>query len=226
MTPDQPPLAEFRGMARLFPLPNLVFFPQAVQPLHIFEPRYRQMTADALADDQYIALVLPKAGWEKNYAGKPALHQVACLGQITAHQKLPDGRYNLLLKGITRIRIQEEVTSDKLYRAAKAEPIDEVTLGDETKDRAWRRRLGREVPTWFPGQDQVIEEFRKLFRSNLSLGTLCDIMAFALPLEAEFKQTLLEERHVDHRLCRLVKQLETMHCPQNQRTFPPGFSSN
>ncbi|MFO0863063.1 MAG: LON peptidase substrate-binding domain-containing protein [Gemmataceae bacterium] len=226
MTPDQPPLAEYRGLARLFPLPNLVFFPQAVQPLHIFEPRYRQMTADALSDDQFIALVLPHSGWEKSYAGKPTLHQVACLGQITAHQKLPDGRYNLLLKGITRVRIQEEVGTDKLYRTAKAEPLHEVPLADETKDRTWRRRLIREVPTWFPGQDQVIEEFRKLFRSNLSLGTLCDIMAFALPLDAEFKQTLLEERQVDRRLCRLVKKLESMHCPQSQRTFPPGFSCN
>jgi len=226
MTPDQPPLADFRGVDRLFPLPNLVFFPQAVQPLHIFEPRYRQMTAEALDDDQYIALVLPQPGWEKSYAGKPALHKFACLGQITAHQKLPDGRYNLLLKGITRIRLDEEVCLGKLYRTANAEAVDEHEMDDESKIRAWRRKLSREVPRWFPKQEQVVNEFRKLFKSSLPLGTLSDIMSFALPLDSEFKQSLLEELHVDRRLCRLVKRPEEMHCPQIQRIFPPLFRSN
>src|SRR5271155_3631888 len=81
------PLAEFSGKARLFPLPNLVFFPQVMQPLHIFEPRYRQMTADALEEDRLIALVLPRPGWDKPYAGSPAIHSVACLGRILAEQK-------------------------------------------------------------------------------------------------------------------------------------------
>ena len=62
MSDDFSPLAGFAGTARLFPLPNLVFFPQVMQPLHIFEPRYRQMTADALAGDRLIALVLLTAG--------------------------------------------------------------------------------------------------------------------------------------------------------------------
>src|SRR5436190_8247643 len=98
---DEFPLADFSGKARLFPLPNLVFFPRVMQPLHIFEPRYRQMTADALDDDKYIALVLPQPGWEKAYAGKPAIHSVACLGKIIADQKLDDGRFNLLLRGVS-----------------------------------------------------------------------------------------------------------------------------
>src|SRR6266436_1472543 len=96
MSDDPSPLANFTGHARLFPLPNLVFFPQVMQPLHIFEPRYRQMTADALAGDRLIALVLPKPGWEKDYADKPALHSIACLGRIMAEQALDDGRYNIL----------------------------------------------------------------------------------------------------------------------------------
>src|SRR5476651_2537606 len=90
------PLAGLSGKARLFPLPNLVFFPNVMQPLHIFEPRYRQMTADALDDDKLIALVLPRADWEKDYEGKPPIHSVACLGKIIADQKLEDGRFNLL----------------------------------------------------------------------------------------------------------------------------------
>src|SRR5947199_7503065 len=88
------------GVIRLFPLPNLVLFPGAMQPLHIFEPRYRQMTADALAGDRLIAMALPQPGWEPHYLGKPALHPVACLGRILAEQELADGRYNILLRGL------------------------------------------------------------------------------------------------------------------------------
>src|SRR5436190_14980354 len=96
---DASPLADVSGTARLFPLPNLVFFPQVVQPLHIFEPRYRQMTADALEGDRLIALVLPKPGYEADQSESPPVHPVACLGKIIADQKLEDGRYNLLLRG-------------------------------------------------------------------------------------------------------------------------------
>src|SRR6476619_1113100 len=94
---------------RLFPLPNLVFFPHVMQPLHIFEPRYRQMTTDALAGDRFIAMVLPLPGWEKDYAGAPALHPIGCIGKITADQVLDDGRFNLLLRGLARVKIVSEV---------------------------------------------------------------------------------------------------------------------
>src|ERR1019366_9533561 len=109
------PFVEFNGKARLFPLPNLVFFPHVMQPLHIFEPRYREMTADALAGDRFIALVLPAPGWEDDYDGAPALHSIGCLGRIVAEQKLEDGRYNILLRGFARIRILKELGSKKLY---------------------------------------------------------------------------------------------------------------
>src|SRR5436853_468650 len=102
MNDDQYILANFPGRARLFPLPNLVLFPHVVQPLHVFEPRYRQMTADALADDRLITLVLLKPGWEDAGNKPPAVHPVACLGRVVADQLLPDGRYNLLLRGLSR----------------------------------------------------------------------------------------------------------------------------
>src|ERR1043166_7472833 len=98
-------LAGYTGLARLFPLPNLVFFPYVMQPLHIFEPRYRQMTADALDGDRLIALVLPKPGWEDSYAGSPPIYSIATLGAVAADQKLDDGRYNILLRGLSRIHL-------------------------------------------------------------------------------------------------------------------------
>src|SRR5438128_9189192 len=85
----------FSGTARLFPLPNLVLFPHVLQPLHIFEPRYRQMTAEALAGDRLIAMMLLQPDWEKDYQGAPAVHPVGCLGKIIADQQLDDGRFNI-----------------------------------------------------------------------------------------------------------------------------------
>jgi Lon protease-like protein len=81
MSDEHSSLAGFGGSVRLFPLPNLVLFPHVMQPLHIFEPRYRQMTAEALQDDRFIAMVLLKPGWEAEYAGQPAIHDIACLGK-------------------------------------------------------------------------------------------------------------------------------------------------
>src|SRR5438094_2455530 len=105
MNDDTYALDQFDGTARLFPLPNLVLFPHVIQPLHIFEPRYRQMTADALDGDGLIALAILQPDWEKDYEGKPAIYPVACLGKIVADQRLEDGRYNLLLRGLRRARV-------------------------------------------------------------------------------------------------------------------------
>src|SRR5262245_63627768 len=121
MNDDQWALTNFKGKVRLFPLPNLVLFPNVVQPLHVFEPRYRQMTADALADDRLMAVALLKPGWEDSYEKKPKIHKVACLSRVIAEQLLPDGRYNLLVRGLHRVRVQKELATDKLYRLAHAE---------------------------------------------------------------------------------------------------------
>src|SRR5687767_8134627 len=102
----------------LFPLPNVVLFPRAVVPLHIFEDRYKQMTADALAGDKRIAMALLKPGWEKYYYGRPAIEPVVCVGQILSWEQLDDGKYNFLLQGSLRARVvSEERSAD--YRVAR-----------------------------------------------------------------------------------------------------------
>src|SRR5271156_3855610 len=106
---DLPTLINFAGFARLFPLPNVFLFPYVTQPLHIFENRYRQMTADALASDRLIAMALLCPGWENNYDGRPPVHPVVCLGRIVSEERLPDGRYNLQLRGLIRARVMQEV---------------------------------------------------------------------------------------------------------------------
>jgi Lon protease-like protein len=230
MSDDLSSLTGFDGTARLFPLPNLVLFPHVVQPLHIFEPRYRQMTREALAADRMIALVLLRPGWEQEYEGRPAVHPVACLGRIMAEQALSDGRYNLLLRGLARIRITGEIDSDKLYRLARAEVLSDANAPAPALAGTLRRQLAERVPVWFAGQAPVIEQFQKLFHSDLELATLADILSFALPLDTEFKQALLAALDVEERVRRLLQRLEgqppAAESAPAEREFPPKFSPN
>ncbi len=224
MSPD---LTGFDGAARLFPLPNLVLFPHVVQPLHVFEPRYRQMTADALAADRLITLVLLKPGFEEQYEQRPPVFDVACVGKVLGEQKLDDGRYNLLLRGVSRVRIVEEVPTVKLYRVARVELVADRNTPPVGRSAVLRRQLAELAPAWFPQQEELLEQLQRLFESDLELGALCDIFAFALPLEVGFKQELLATPAVDRRVRLLLDHLEE-HKPEAKepRKFPPGFSPN
>lgn len=222
-------LESFSGVARLFPLPNLVFFPNVMQPLHIFEPRYRQMTADALDGDKLITMALPRPGWEGDYAGRPALHPVACLGVIIAEQRLDDGRYNLLLRGVSRVRIDEEIESDVLYRTARVTPLADVPLNDAEAEGVFRQKLLELAPRMFPQAGSVKKEFRKLLMGAMPAGVVADLVAFALPLKPQFKQEMLEELNVGVRLERLTAHLEAVAPPESSakdRPYPPPFSDN
>jgi len=195
MNDDQWALSNFQSRARLFPLPNLVLFPHVVQPLHVFEPRYRQMTADALGDDRLLTLALLKPGWEDAGAEPPALCPVACLGRVVADQLLPDGRYNLLLRGLNRVRILEEVAGVKPYRSAKMELlIDQAPPSAEAKQL--RRRLSEKVLPRFAATGPALEQLRELFEGEMPLGALCDCLCFQLPLALPRKQELLEQPDV------------------------------
>ena len=231
MNEDKAALQEFKGTARLFPLPNLVFFPHALQPLHIFEPRYRQMTADALAGDRLISIVLLQPGWEKQYEKKPTLYPVACLGRIVADQLLPDGRYNLLLRGISRIRILEETVSDKLYRTANVELVGDCCGSPLPVVMDLRRQLQEKILPRF-NDGPIAKQLDELFHSELPLGTLCDVLTFALPVPIEWKQMMLEEVREDLRANMLLEGFEMIAPPNGgivgnpNRRFPPDFSSN
>jgi Lon protease-like protein len=223
-------LQNFEGIARLFPLPNMVLFPFVIQPLHIFEERYRQMTADALASDRLICMALLRPGWEAEYSGRPPIHSVACLGRIVADQRLDDGRYNLLLRGLARVRIVEEIIDDKKYRSARLERLTDVPAQPPHVQQHLRRALAREAPRWMSGHPEMDQQFRRLLDSELPLGALCDIFSFALPLDSEFKQQLLEETDVERRTRCLLEYLTTQAPPtpkpDTDRPFPPGFSAN
>src|SRR5438552_1131141 len=128
-------LSGFNGKVRLFPLPNLVLFPHVIQPLHIFEPRYRQLMNDALAGDRLMALALLQPGWEEDYHKQPPVYPTVCLGRIFQEERLPDGRFNLLLHGVSRARIRAECPTSKLYRTARVDLLQDVPIKCGPTDR-------------------------------------------------------------------------------------------
>jgi len=221
----------FDGSVRLFPLPNLVLFPAVIQPLHIFEPRYRRMTTDALAGDHLLAIALLRPGWEEDYEGRPPVHPVACLGKIVADQRLDDGRYNLVVRGLRRVRLLDEIATPEPYRTARVELLEETGTLAADAAVALRAQLGEHLPRWVPPKTAMREQFRKLLDSDVPTGLLCDVFSFALPIEVALKQQLLEELDVSARARRLVEVLQEQAPipepdPTAERRFPPDFSAN
>lgn len=125
----------------IFPLPNVVLFPNVFLPLHIFEPRYRAMVTDALAGDRIIGMVLLQPGYEAEYEGRPPVYPVGCAGVITHCDPLADGRFNIVLRGLERFRIVGEEHS-RAYRVAHVTPLSDAVPEDERQAlRPLRQRL-------------------------------------------------------------------------------------
>lgn len=126
--PRDTPHAPLPEVVPVFPLPEVVLFPEAVLPLHVFEPRYRALAKDAVAGDGWIVIALLKPGWEMDYEGRPPIHDVACAGQIVHSEELPDGRWYLTLKGVVRVRLVEELGGGA-YRRARVKAAPEADSG-------------------------------------------------------------------------------------------------
>jgi Lon protease-like protein len=126
----------------LFPLPNVVLFPGVFLPLHIFEPRYRAMTEEALDGDRLIGMVLLKPGYEAEYEGRPPVYPIGCSGLITHAERLADGRFNIVLQGLERFRVREEDDA-RVYRVGIIERLsgDTAAAADEPALRDLRHRI-------------------------------------------------------------------------------------
>lgn len=198
-----------RHYVPIFPLPDLALFPNTLLPLHIFEPRYRAMVTDALARDRRLAIVGLKPGYAGDYAGHPAVHEVAGLGRIVKCERMATGRFNLLLKGELRVRIERELPSDTLYRLVQsvelqdsgAERASVPALLDEVK-RACRRILEM--------VRRATPEMEETLAAAVAPGVLCDQVASAVVPSPAARQALLEELDVERRLRRLLAELQDL----------------
>jgi Lon protease-like protein len=193
----------------LFPLPNVVLFPNVFLPLHIFEARYREMVADAVASDRLIGMVLLRPGWERNYEGRPAVYPIGCSGVMTHVERLGDGRYNLVLRGLERFRIVEE-DHDRPYRRAVVEPLLEQALGAEDREviRLQRSKLESMLSPVRSdlGEGRLVAEAR--MPASMSDEDLVNALAQYLNLEPLEKQALLEKPCLRTRAESLVELLE------------------
>lgn len=222
---------QFSGKSRLFPLPNLVLFPRVMQPLHIFEKRYREMLEDALATDRFITMALLNPGWEKNYEGRPAVHSMACLGRITTHFRLADGTYNVLLLGLRRVRIVRELEPKRLFREAQLEICEDFYPPQEApRHSALQHQIREGLIQLLPRLPEVHEQLDQLLENDVSLGMLTDVLSYTLDIDLCEKQALLEEVNVYNRAEILLKHLTTLTgnctCEKAVEKFPPLFSSN
>jgi Lon protease-like protein len=228
---DDLDLRDFSGTARLFPLPGAVLFPHAVLPLHIFEPRYRQMTEDALADDRLVTIVaLRESSAGQGVAlGSPPVEAVGCLGRIIRHERLPDGRFNFLLLGRKRIRLKRELPGPKLYRTAEVEVLDD--LYDDEPEEPRRSELIALFRRAFERQQKLDPDLASMLENALPLGVLSDIIAHALGLPGGLKQRFLAEPRVNARVTTLLTILRQIPAANfeaigDDRPFPPPFSCN
>jgi Lon protease-like protein len=219
-------LRDFDRVTRLFPLPSLVMFPHVILPLHIFEPRYRQMTEDALAGDRLITMIQVRPMPKGEVWTEPVeIERVGCLGRIIQHERLPDGRFNILLLGRKRVLIRRELESGRLYRTAEVEVLDDQA--PRVPEAAARDELVGLFRKVLEGQHRLDSDLAELLEKAVPLGVLCDIMSHALALPPALKQRLLAETSVDGRIDTLLTILRKVAAVEHPgRTFPPPFSPN
>ncbi len=183
----------------IFPLQDVVLFPNSNVPLHIFEPRYRAMVADALEGDSIIGMVLLEPGYEAEYEGRPPIFAIGCAGVIIASQELPDGRFNIVLGGTVKFRVLSEDAS-RPYRLAEVEALPEtVEAGDRPLLAERRRQLERVLLSISPDI--------QLPPSDLSDEEVVDGLSQALPMEPAHRQELLEADGPIERASRLISRL-------------------
>ena len=225
-------VAEFSGKVRLFPLPNLVLFPHVMQPLHVFEPRYRQMLEDALAGDRLIAMAVLAPGWEDDYEGRPPLYPVACLGQIASHHRLEDGTYNLLVLGLRRVRLVRELDPVNEFREAEVELCEEHCPAQRDTDHAClQRQLRQAFLRVLPLLPEAQEQLDQLLCADVTLAMLTDVIGYMLDIDLGEKHALLSELDVYRRaemiLAHLLAVAEDEELGTSGATpFPPQFSLN
>ena len=226
--------SRFSGKARLFPVPNLVMFPHVMQPLHIFESRYKEMLNQALDGDGLIAMTMLEPGWEPDYESRPALMPQACLGRIVTHHRTEEGNYNLLLLGLKRIKIEHELPPLRSFREAEVSLVDDYLPPENDEKRlSLQTMLTRQFEQSLPSDQPTNPALLELLSSEVPLSVLTDLVSFAAPLDFEQKCQLLAESNVDRRATMLLQAIETLDFtigeepPQPPRaSYLPPFSTN
>lgn len=198
----------------IFPLPNCVLLPGGLMPLHVFEPRYRELTRDCLAGHQLMAIARLRPGYEAAYYGRPPVYERCGIGRIICSDELPDGRFALLLRGVARAEIARELPADRAYRRVEARVLSDTSC-DAGDARDHHQRLISLCDRLAAVIEQGGPQLRDLVRSFESPGACADAVAAALIMDIDARQELLDScdpmvrlrrtvGHVSHLLCELA----------------------
>ena len=190
----------------IFPLHRVQLFPRAILPLYVFEPRYREMTADCIAGSGLLAIAQLKPGFEGDYQGRPPVRSLAGLGKIIAHRENPDGTYNLLLEGMGRVRIEEELPPDHSYREVRAHLVrDRVIPGFDPQVIRDTLRLLIDKLSRTIGESGA--SLRSLCAETKRLPCLIDVLSSALIHKPVLRRRLFECRDLAARAELLIVAL-------------------
>ncbi len=221
---------EFSGTARMFPLPGVSLYPGIVRPYHVFEERYLALVEDALAGDGLIAMGVLCPDWETDYEGRPPMEPVACLGKIVAHFRFEEGRFNLMLAGLRRITIKNELEPPQAFRRAAVELVEECEPegGGVPAVADLQSRLATAFRTAMPAGEPP-EPLLQVLEADTPLGTLADLTAYTLPFSHGVKLAALAEADAVRRAEGLIAALDDEDLAASGLTragFPPPFSTN
>lgn len=217
----------------IFPLDAAVLLPQQVLPLHIFEPRYRQMVSRCLDGSGQLAIAVVREGVE-DLSGNPPVRPAVCVAQIMQHETLPDGRYNVLLQGVCRARINKELqpTTDRLFRAAYLEPIGEPNQESEHLYllREWIESELAEGPLRRMAIAEHVVEFVR--NEDVPNSTVLELVSFTLLTDPALRYRLLAEGDLDQRALIVRSELQdlakliSLAVTQQSKSWPKGCSWN
>jgi Lon protease-like protein len=231
---------DFDGRVRLFPLPELVVFPHAMQPLHIFEPRYCELLSESLASDQLIAMATLMGGIAATPQPASPIASTICLAKIISHAEVESDQHNILLVGTRRATIVREIDAGRPFRIAEVQVADDIYPPSGAESRLELKKdllnaFGEIIPPSANAQQNLYE----LMAGQMGLGPITDIISYTLPFDVEEKLVLLSEPDVDARASELVRLLRSgkieLHSVsvEEQRVdetgsqkFPPPFSLN
>lgn len=198
-------LNNFSGTIPLFPLSTVVFFPNTLLPLHVFEPRYKQMVHDVSKSEGIIGMALLKPGWEANYYGNPEVFDVVGMGRIVSSEVFGDGRINIVLYGLKRVKIIE-ITKESPYRVARVELVENTRC---TSEETYRSKIEELITKWNFGLEEKQKDHRININTRLPLDSLTDALATLIFSNVFDKQSLLEEPDVKKRAEAIIKDLQT-----------------
>jgi uncharacterized protein len=209
-----PPDSDALAALPIFPLPNCVLLPGGLLPLHVFEPRYRELTRDCLAGHQYMGVARLRPGYESTYYGRPPVYDRFGVGRIICSEELPDGRFALLLRGVARVELARELTTDRAYRMVEARVLPDAQI-DPGEASDHHRRLIALCDRLAAVIDQGGPQLREMVRAFDHPAAAADAIAAALVMDTDARQELLEALdplvriqrtlgHVSHMLCELA----------------------